>query len=362
MRFKTIALDLAIAMTAIACAACGTHAGVGADRSATSPDKFNPDFIKLTMPVRREVTEVIPITGKLTLDKQRTRIASARVAGRLGRIFVFEGQSVVAGQPLAEIYSPDFIAAQNEYLLARRFNDTLAGGAVDAELRVDAESTLHSAGNKLRILGATAADIKELERRGEASEYLQLRAPISGVVTARNLDPGAYLNVGDALMSLANMDTLWLVANTYDSDYAVLKLGQLLNFHTSSLPAEIFHGRVAFIAPSIDPVSHTLPIRCDVPNPGMRLRPEMFITGTLEASTRPAMIVPRTAVIHIRDSDYVVLKDPQKGFQRVAVRGHEINKDEYAIVQEAGTAPGPGDTRLIVSDGALLLNESLSKE
>jgi len=361
MTFKAAGLWLPVLVMALGCAACGSRAVAPAGGSATAPAQFNADFVKLTVPVQRVVTDVIPITGKLALDKQRTRIASARVAGRLGRIFVFEGQSVVTGQPLAEIYSPEFISAQNEYLLARRFRDTLASGAVDVELHGDAESTLQSAGNKLRVLGATAGDIQELERRGAASEYLQLRAPISGVVTARNLDPGAYLNVGDALMSLANMDILWLVANTYDTDYAALKLGQSLEFHTSSLPGETFNGRVAFIAPSIDPTTHTLPIRCDVPNAGMRLRPEMFITGSLEVGTRSATIVPRSAVIHIRDSDYVIVKDPQKGFQRVAIRGRAISTDEYVIVQ-GWPAPGTGAGSPIVSDGGLLLNESLSKD
>jgi Cu(I)/Ag(I) efflux system membrane fusion protein len=300
--------------------------------------------------------DIIPVAGKLSLDKRQTRIASARVAGRLGRIFVFEGQSVRAGQALAEIYSPEYISAENEFLLAKRFRDTLANDTAAAELRTDTEATFQSASNKLKVLGALPQDIAKLAQSGTVNEYLEVRAPISGVVTARNVDPGAYLNVGDALMSLANVDTLWLLANTYDADYPALKLGETLEFQTSSLPGETFTGKVAFIAPSIDPTTHTLPIRCDVPNRGFRLRPEMFITGQLKVGERMASVVPRTAVIHIRDSDYVIVQDNAKQYRRVAVKGHPIGSSQYAITGGL-SVPVP-----VVTDGALLLNEMVGED
>jgi len=349
---------LIVLLAALGCAACAQHTPQ-APPGAAQPQpaaQFNADFIKVAPPVARMVNDTIPVTGKLTLDKQRTRIASARVAGRLGRIFVFEGKSVRAGQPLAEIYSPEYVAAQNEYLLARRFKETLALQDAASDMRADSAATLDSAGSRLLVLGATSADIAELAQRGKPSEYLQVRAPISGVVTARNVDPGAYLNVGDALMSLANLDNLWLVANTYDSDYASLRLGQRLEFQSPSLPGESFHGLVAFIAPSIDPGTHTLPIRCDVPNPGARLRAEMFITGSLQVGTRPALIVPRGAVIHLRDSDFVIVQEQGQHYRRIAIQGHALGTEEFAIF--AGLEAG----RAVVSDGALLLNETLSGE
>ena len=225
-------------MTAVI--ACAGGAGRVQAASAGPADKadkgFSENFVKTGMPQQQLVADTIPITGKLALDKQQTRIAAARVAGRLGRIFVFEGQSVHAGDTLAEIYSPDYISGENEYLLAKRFHDTLSAASADADLRTDADLTLRSAANKLKVLGASAADIAALGRHGTIAEYLLVRAPISGVVTQRNVDPGGYLNVGDALMSLANLDTLWLFANTYDADYQYLKLGELLGRATGPVP------------------------------------------------------------------------------------------------------------------------------
>jgi Cu(I)/Ag(I) efflux system membrane fusion protein len=311
---------------------------------------LNPDFVKTAVPVRQTVADTIPVTGKLSLDKRQLRIASARVAGRLGRIFVFEGQSVKQGEALAEIYSPDYLSAEQEYLLAKGFADTLKSGG-EAELRDDAQATYQSAANKLKVLGASEEDIAQLARRGVADEYLKVRAPISGVVIQRNVDPGGYLNVGDPLMSLANLDTLWMFANTYDSDYPALKLGQTLSFQSSSLPGQIFSGEVAFIAPSIDPATHTLPIRCDVPNPGLLLRPEMFIHGSLQVGEREAWLVPRSAVLHLRDTDYLIIKEASGHYRRLAVQGHALGEDRYAVTS------GLEQAAEVVIDGALLVNE-----
>jgi Cu(I)/Ag(I) efflux system membrane fusion protein len=185
---------------------------------------------------------------------------------------------------------------------------------------------------------------------------MRISPPSGGVVTQRNVDPGGYLNVGDALMSLANLDTLWLFANTYDADYQYLKLGEPLAFETPSLPGERFTGRIAFIAPSVDPNTHTLPIRCDVPNGDFRLRPEMFVRGELKVGEHMALIVPKTAVIHIRDSDYVIVAGSGKQYRRVPVHGHTIEADRYAITA------GLGANVPVVTDGTLLLNEATSED
>lgn len=348
-------IRLAALLAAAFSAASAAQSAHGAAAVREDPG-FSGDLVKTGLPSQELVPQVIAVTGKLALDKRQTRIAAARVAGRLGRIFVFEGQSVHAGQALAEIYSPDYISAENEFLLAKRFRDAFAADGGDAELRADAEVTARSAANKLKVLGATRADIAALEQRKAVAEYLLVRAPISGVVTQRNVDPGGYLNVGDALMSLANLDTLWLFANTYDADYPFLKLDQPLVFETPSLPGQTFSGKIAFIAPSIDPGTHTLPIRCDVPNRGLRLRPEMFVHGELRVGEHLALVVPKSAVIHIRDADYVIVHDGGKHFRRLSVRGRALEKDRYAITGGLDAAVP------VVIDGALLLNETTNEE
>jgi len=314
---------------------------------------FNADFVKTVLPQQRSIDDSIAVTGKLTLDKQRVRIAASRVAGRLGRIFVFEGQSVRAGEALAEIYSPDYISAQNEYLLARRFRDTLHQDG-DPALRDDAAATEQSAANRLRVLGAADEDVARLGRSGQVEQYLVVRAPIGGVVTQRNVDPGGYLNIGDSLMTLADPAALWLYFNVYDADYPALRLGQELRFQASALPGEDFSGHVAFIAPSLDPASHTLPVRCDIPNPGLRLRPEMFVSGRLLTGRRQAWVVPRSAVFRVGEQDYLLVQDGERHYRRRAVQGRAIGSAEYAI------GSGLDSAVPVVSDGAVLLNQQMS--
>jgi len=327
-------------------------AAKAADADVVKTDRdFNPDFVKTTLPLSRSLPDTIAVTGKLALDRQQLRIAAARVAGRLGRIYVYEGQSVKAGQPLAQIYSPDYISAENEFLLARHFRDTLLQGSADAALRDDAEETFHAAVSRLKVLGATDEDIASLGRSGQADQYLLVRAPIGGVVIQRNVDAGGYLNIGDALMTVADTSTLWLYFNSYDGDYAALKLGQQLDFQSSSLPGRDFSGHVSFIAPSIDPATHTLPVRCDIPNPGMLLRPEMFVSGRLRTGERTALVVPRSAVIRVREQDYVFVQQDGRQYRRTPVQGHSVDEAQYAVTGGLDAAVP------VVSEGAVLLNQ-----
>jgi Cu(I)/Ag(I) efflux system membrane fusion protein len=331
--------------------AASTHAPSAATQTPPGPVAINGDFVHTAAPVARQIPLQVPVNGKLGLDKQRLRIAASRVAGRLGRIFVFEGQSVKAGQPLAEIYSPDYLSAEREFLLATRFNETLATTA-DAGLRDDSDATAHAAAGRLRTLGANEADIERLRRTQTVEDYLQVRAPIAGVVIQRNVDPGAYLSIGDTLMSLADPSNLWLLADTYDLDYAALKVGETLSFTTPGLPGRAFEARVSFIAPSFDPTTHTLAIRCDVPNADGALRPEMPVNGLLNVGEQSALVVPKQAVVHVRDSDFLVLRDGDK-FRRVQVQGHALGDSDYAVISglDAGST--------VVVDGGVLVDQML---
>ncbi|MBL6749105.1 MAG: efflux RND transporter periplasmic adaptor subunit [Nevskia sp.] len=315
-------------------------------------DGFSGEFVKTAPAAARPVPDELPVTGKLSLDRRQLRIAAARVAGRLGRIFVFEGQAVRAGEPLAEIYSPDFISAENEFLLARRYRDTLAADA-DAELRRDSQATYESAQSRLRVLGAADQDIRQLAASGAVAQYLAVRAPVGGVVMQRNVDPGGYLNIGDALMTIARPDPLWLTVNVYAPDYARIRLGQPLRFETDALPGRTFAGTLSFIAPTLDPATHTLALRCDVPNPGGLLRPEMFVSGRLQVGTRPALVVPAAAVFRVREQAYVFVRDGAARFRRLAVQGQPV--DGGFAVTGGLSADQP-----VVTEGTLLLNQKLS--
>lgn len=350
-----------------------TNAGVAvkapdyADKASAEPTKetaagtvhapaggFNPQYVH-SEPVRTGmVPELIPVSGKLAFNAERMHSASARVGGRLDEILVFEGTRVVKGQALAKLYSPDFISAQNEYLLAKNTVRTFQEAA-SVELLNDAKATEQSAINKLHVLGASDEDIEQLRQAGVPSTHLIVRAPLSGVVSKRNMDPGAFLNVGDNFMSIVDTSNLWFYGNIYEQDYSRIRLGQELQLQSAALPGKKFAGRITFIAPSIDPVTHALSIRCDIPNKTSDLRPEIFVTANLSVGKRKAVIVPPTALLHSKDESYVIIDAGNGLYQRLAVTASNTEDGRVAIIS------GLNGTERVVIKGAVLINDMINE-
>jgi Cu(I)/Ag(I) efflux system membrane fusion protein len=314
---------------------------------------FNPQYVHSEQVSTGKVPELIPVSGKLAFNAEHTHLASARVSGRLDEILVFEGARVKKGQALAKLYSPDYISAQNELLLARNTVRTFQEEG-NAALLSDAEATEQSAINKLRVLGAGEEDIEQLTKTAASSQHLIIRAPLSGVVSKRNMDPGAFLNVGDNLMSIVDTSVLWFIGNIFEQDYSKIKLGQELQLQSAALPGKKFIGRVSFIAPALDPVTHALSIRCDIPNMGGDLRPEIFVTANLSVGNRKAVIIPKTALIHVKDDSYVIRDEGNGLYRRIAVAAMNLYDERVAVFS------GLSGTERVVSEGAVLVNDMIN--
>lgn len=315
---------------------------------------FDPTYVSSITVNQALVPEIVPVSGKLAFDTEHLHLASSRVAGRLDRIFVFEGNKVSAGQPLAEIYSPDYISAENEYLLARNTVHTFQAGG-DKELLNDAKATFDAAKNKLRVLGASEQEIAVLDKTGVAASHLILRAPISGMIVKRNMDPGAFLNLGDSFMSIVNTSKLWFLGNIYENDYSKIKIGQSLQMESAALPGKKFIGKISFITPSIDPDTHTLAIRCDVQNPEGILRPEIFVTSNLTVGMKHAIVVPKEAVLDIKGASFVILDKGNGTYERVPVSVESYKEDMVAVLS------GLSGSERVVTKGSTLVNEMLAK-
>lgn len=314
---------------------------------------FDPKYVRSELVKKVHAPQTIPVSGKLVFNVERLHLVSARVVGRLDTILVFEGANVTTGQPLAELYSPDFISAQSEYLLARN-TVRIFSDSGSADLLNDARATEESAQNRLRILGASDQDIARLASTGTPSTHLAIRAPINGKIIKRNMDPGAYLNIGDALMSIADTNQLWFVGNIYEQDLAKVRVGQQLQIQAAGFPDQRFGCRVNMIAASIDATTHTLPIRCDISNPKGALRPEMFVTANLKVGQREGFIVPKSSVLRIRDSSYVVVEQPGGKYERRLVPIMNLDDGRVAILSGL-----KADERVVV-EGASLISELFS--
>ena len=334
-------------------AAAHIKAAPAGDQLSAPPGGFDPAFVKVGPVSVETVPETTRLSGKLAFDAEHLHLVSSRVAGRLDRILVFEGAKVGQGQVLAELYSPDWIAAQNELLLAKNTVRTFEG-AGQKELLEDARATETAAKNRMRVLGASEDDIAKVLHSGTIATHLALRAPISGVVTKRNMDPGAFLNVGDNFMTVSDTSHLWFVGNIYESDYARVKLGQALQLQVPALANRVITGAVNFIGTNIDPATHTLPIRCILANPDGSLRPELFVSASLGTGTRQAVVVPKAAIVTIKQTAYVILETSAGHFRRQPVSVISLADGRLAVTS------GLGGGERIVTEGGTLVNEAMS--
>ena len=305
----------------------------------------------------QDINDVVTINGKISLNTLKVQQISSRIPGRVDRIAMVEGASVRAGEPLAWIYSPEYISAQNEYLLARRTVRSLSSQAT-SDLLDDAKATLDGSRNKLRILGASNAEVALLEQKGVALEYMAISSPINGKVTKRNVDPGGYLDVGSSLGMVADMSTLWFLGNVFDTDLPKLKEGQIASIRIKGInTAEVYKGRISFISPTVDPDTHGVVVRVDLPNSNQQLKPDMFAKAEIAVGVKKLPVVPRAAVVQDGAESFVVRQKPDGSYERLSVT---VTPSNDAALLAIATGLSAGDK--VVVEGGVLVDRALVNE
>lgn len=317
---------------------------------------LNPAIYVFSEAVKSEVPVELTMPGRLTFNAEKSKVISARAAGRVERIVAFDGAQVQMGSPVLEMYSPDFISAQQEYLLSSKTTKILENNKALGDLLSDSRITQDAAANRIRNLGAGDSDIRNLERTGKTQTNLVVRSPIDGVVVKRAVEPGAFANIGDVLTTLADPKALWFLGNIYEQDIAKIQKGQTITLRTEAYPGKVFTAKTNFIAPTIDPDTRALVIRCDVDNPDGLLRPDMFASGKLQVGSTQAVVLPQTAIVRVREMRYVIIKTAADTFRRFAVKGYDLDGKQFAVID--GVDPG----MQVLIDGAVLLNDRFAKQ
>ncbi|MCB1053559.1 MAG: efflux RND transporter periplasmic adaptor subunit [Acidobacteria bacterium] len=232
-----------------------------------------------TQPVeRRFAPKIVRLVGKVTYDEKKVSSIAARSTGRIERLYVdYTGVQVRAGDHMVDLYSPDLVAAQQELLQASK---TLGAGA--STIQGFSEQRRNAAREKLSLLGLNSDQIEAIER-GEFSNRLTLYAPIGGVVIAKHVREGVYVNTGDPIYTVADLSRVWIQLEAYESDLAWLHFGQDVRFAVEAFPGRAFHGRIVFIDPLLNPETRTVRLRIDLPNPENLLKPDMFVRAEVDA-------------------------------------------------------------------------------
>ena len=237
-----------------------------------------------TSPVElRNVDAEIRMVGKVDYDETHLEYITAWVPGRLDKLYVdYTGVPVKKGDNMVYIYSPELLSAQEELIQAIKAQENIKNS--QSQIMRDVTSgTVDAAREKLRLLGLTAEQVSEIEKRGSASDHITINSPASGIVIHKNAQEGMYVTTGTRIYTLADLSNVWVKLDAYESDLSWLRNGQEVEFTTVSYPGEVFKGTISFIDPVLNSTTRTVKVRVEVPNNDGRLKPEMFVKAVVKA-------------------------------------------------------------------------------
>jgi Cu(I)/Ag(I) efflux system membrane fusion protein len=239
----------------------------------------------------------IRMTGKVEYDETRVVHVTARVPGRLDRLYVdYTGIRVRRGDHMADLYSPDLLAAQQELLEALRAVERLARSDL-AVMQQTSRATLDAARDKLRLWGLTDSQIAKIEERGAPMDHVTIFAPIGGIVIEKPVAEGTYVKEGTRIYTIADLERLWVLLDAYESDMSWIRYGQEVLFETEADPGRVFTGVISFIDPMLQEATRTVKVRVNVDNRNGRLKPGMFVRAQVRAQVDAAghVVDPRIA-------------------------------------------------------------------
>lgn len=274
------------------------HGGPALDSHATvaiDPERQQLIGLRTAAVAEGPVGGELRTSGRVAVDETRVRKVNVKVDGYVERLFVdFVGKPVVKGQTLFTIYSPELLAAQNEYLLALRTRKSLEGSP---ELQRSGEELVASARRRLALWDIPASSLDALERTGQPVKALAIPSPVSGVVTAKTVVEGSRISSADTPFEITDLSHVWVLVDVYESELGRVRVGTPAELRVGAAPGRSFQGRVAFLDPALDPRTRTAKARLEFPNAGGLLKPEMFGEVVLRSQARRGLVIPLDAVL-----------------------------------------------------------------
>ncbi|MFB0934390.1 MAG: efflux RND transporter periplasmic adaptor subunit [Propionivibrio sp.] len=280
-----------------------------------STEKVQKLGVKTEAAQLRTLDRIVRAAGRVEPDERRTYAISPKFEGYVERLHVnVTGQPVGKGQPLFEVYSPELVSAQREYALAAQGVESLkdAGAEAQAGMRQLADSSLL----RLKNWDISEVQIKELAQSGETKRTLIFRSPVSGIVTEKKALQGMRFMPGEALYQVADLSSVWVVADVFEQDIGQLKSGAKATVRINAYPDKVFEGRVSYVYPTLNAMTRTVPIRVELANPGLLLKPAMFAQVELPVTARGNVVtVPLSAVIDSGTRQIVLVQQGEGRFE-----------------------------------------------
>jgi Cu(I)/Ag(I) efflux system membrane fusion protein len=262
-----------------------------------SPEKQQLMGVRIATVEKRPMVRTVRTVGTITYDETKVAHVHSKVEGWIDKLYVnYTGELVKKGQPLFTIYSPELLATQQEYLLALKAKERLSASSIP-EVKSGAISLVDASKRRLALWDISDNQIRELEEKGEAQRTLTLYAPNSGFVIKKEVNQGMRIMPEKELYTIADLSTVWVNVDIYESEIPFVRPGQTASVALSYDPTGTFNGKVAFIYPYVDEKTRTAKARLEVPNPGFKLKPDMYVNAEVKIDGGRHLAVPDEAVL-----------------------------------------------------------------
>jgi Cu(I)/Ag(I) efflux system membrane fusion protein len=358
------------------CPICGMELikkidGTAAGTAQTPEQKQQADMLGHVSlsPTQRVMANVATVTAKqstlnkeinavgiVQYDQSRQAKVTAWIAGRIDQLHVNTvGSFVSKDKPVAEIYSPDLLATQQEYLLAVRSREQLKSSTI-ASIAQNGEGLVASAKQRLMLFGVKESQITELEKAGKPNIRLPIYTPLSGIVIEKLVQQGQYVNAGEVLFNIADLSRVWIEIDVFENEVPSVRVGQQVEIRSTAEHGVSSNGTISFIYPFHDPKTHTVKARVEMANHGQKLRPDMFVNAIIRVPLARGIVIPVTAVIDTGKRQVVWIETSPGMFEPRDVQVGERVDDKVQVI--SGLKSGD---KVAVSGGYLIDSESQLK-
>ena len=318
-----------------------------------SAERLQSIGVKFGVIARKPLQDEIRTTGTVAIDETRLSYVQTRISGHIEKVFADATyQYVRKGQPLFTLHSPELIAAEREYLLAKRNARDLSQSTIPG-VATGVASLLEASKNRMEQWNIPEKEINRLESTDEVVDAMEIDSPASGFITERNALPNTMVQVDTRLYTVADLSVVWVLAQVFQNDLSRVRVGAPATLTVDSYPGRVFQGRVDFIYPDVDMTTRTSRVRLVLANSKLTLTPGMFVNVNLQVPLGEQLVIPASGVLQ-SGTRQIVFVDRGAGYlePRQVQLGQRAG-DEYIVV--SGLKAGE---RIVASANFLVDSES----
>jgi RND family efflux transporter MFP subunit len=318
-----------------------------------TPERMQSIGVKLGTAEIQNVSDTVRAAGNVEVDERRIASVQIRFPGWIRNVYADASyQFIRKGEPLFTIYSPDLVTTEQEYLLAKKNAEAVQSSSVSG-VAAGSQSLLAATRQRLEQWEVPASEIQKLESTGKVISDLTFNSPVTGYITERNALPNMYVQPETKLYTVADLSSVWVSAQIFQSDLGRIKPGDPASVTVDAYPGQTFNGRVRDILPQVDMNTRTARVRIALANPGLKLKPGMYVNVALQVPLGRQLVVPGSAVLHAGMRQLVFVNGGEGVFQPREVQTSAQAGDKVIITK--GLKAGE---RIVISAGFLIDSES----